>query len=50
MNGLCRPDIVLAALGLRIVLALSEAATRALVQRDIERWSKLVRELDLKPE
>ncbi len=31
-------------------LALSDAATRALVQRDIERWSKLVRELDLKPE
>ena len=31
-------------------LALSDAATRALVQRDVERWSRLVRELDLKPE
>ena len=31
-------------------LALSDGATRALVQRDIERWSRLVRELDLKPE
>ena len=31
-------------------LALSDAAMRALVQRDVERWSRLVRELDLKPE
>jgi tripartite-type tricarboxylate transporter receptor subunit TctC len=31
-------------------LALSLADTRALVQGDIERWGKLVRELDIKPE
>ncbi|MEO6407869.1 MAG: tripartite tricarboxylate transporter substrate binding protein [Burkholderiaceae bacterium] len=31
-------------------LVLSQDATRALVQRDVERWSRLVRELDLKPE
>ena len=31
-------------------LALSDVAMRSLVQRDVERWSRLVRELDLKPE
>ena len=31
-------------------LALSDAAMRALIQRDVERWSRRVRELDLKPE
>jgi tripartite-type tricarboxylate transporter receptor subunit TctC len=31
-------------------LALSDAETQALVRRDIERWTRLVRELELKPE
>ncbi|HSV52413.1 MAG TPA: tripartite tricarboxylate transporter substrate binding protein, partial [Burkholderiaceae bacterium] len=31
-------------------LNLSPAETRALVKNDVERWSKLVRELDIKPE
>ncbi len=31
-------------------LQLSDAETRTLVRRDIERWSRLARELDLKPE
>lgn len=31
-------------------LALSDGETRALVRRDVERWSRLVRELDIKPE
>ncbi len=31
-------------------LNLNEADTRALVRRDVERWSRLVRELDLKPD
>ncbi len=31
-------------------LALSASETRALVRGDVERWSKLVRELDIKPE
>jgi tripartite-type tricarboxylate transporter receptor subunit TctC len=31
-------------------LALSADQTRTLVRSDIERWSRLVRELDLKPD
>jgi tripartite-type tricarboxylate transporter receptor subunit TctC len=31
-------------------LALSAAETRALVQKDVERWSRIVRELDIRPE
>jgi tripartite-type tricarboxylate transporter receptor subunit TctC len=31
-------------------LALSDTETRALVQRDVERWTKLVRDMNLKPE
>jgi len=31
-------------------LALSAADTRALVQKDVERWSRTVRELDIRPE
>ena len=31
-------------------LVLSDGETRALVRRDVERWSRLVRELDIKPE
>ncbi len=31
-------------------LALSEKETRALVQRDVERWTRLVRDMNLKPE
>ncbi|SDD02034.1 Tripartite-type tricarboxylate transporter, receptor component TctC [Variovorax sp. CF079] len=31
-------------------LALSVADTRALVQKDVERWSRIVRELDIRPE
>ena len=31
-------------------LALSAAETRALVQKDVERWSRTVRELDIRPE
>ncbi|CAN7616096.1 tripartite tricarboxylate transporter substrate binding protein [Variovorax sp. LjRoot84] len=31
-------------------LALSVADTRALVQKDVERWSRTVRELDIRPE
>ena len=31
-------------------LALNAAETRALVRRDVERWTKLTRDLDIKPE
>ena len=31
-------------------LSLSLAETRALVKRDVEYWSKLIRELDIKPD
>ena len=31
-------------------LAMSDAETRTLVQRDVERWTKLVRDMNLKPE
>ena len=31
-------------------LALSPAETQALVRKDVERWSRIVRELDIKPE
>jgi tripartite-type tricarboxylate transporter receptor subunit TctC len=31
-------------------LALSNAETRALVKRDVDRWTKLTRDLDIKPE
>ena len=31
-------------------LALNTAETRALVRRDVERWTKLTRDLDIKPE
>jgi tripartite-type tricarboxylate transporter receptor subunit TctC len=31
-------------------LAMSDSETRALVQRDVERWTKLVRDMHLKPE
>ena len=48
------PDSQAAGRGLSSVayrpVAGSDAATRTRVQRDVERWSKLVRELDLEPE
>ena len=31
-------------------LSLSVADTRALVRKDVERWSRTVRELDIRPE
>ena len=31
-------------------MALNPAETRALVKRDVDRWTKLTRDLDIKPE